>query len=58
MGKYTIDYFIDFFSKIPDEQWCVGCYYEQDERKCSLGHLGSNPTFHPEASLALIEFIY
>lgn len=40
---YTLNYFIEYFSSIPDHQWCVG-----DEQKegtvqhCAIGHAQRN----------------
>jgi hypothetical protein len=40
---YTLSYFIDYFSSIPDHQWCTG-----DEQRpgtvqhCALGHASRN----------------
>lgn len=42
--KYTIDWFIEFFSQIPEELWCE--HYFQDGQLngkdicCARGHLG------------------
>jgi len=48
--EFTIDYFIDFFSKIPEEKWCVGTMKIIDTENltyqcCSLGHLGLKQHF-------------
>lgn len=40
--KYTIDYFIDKFKKIPENKWCVGNYILENGKKCVLGHCGAN----------------
>jgi hypothetical protein len=37
--KYTVDYFIEKFSAIPDEKWWTGDY-ENKGRFCALGHCG------------------
>jgi hypothetical protein len=38
--KYTVDYFINFFSKIPKPEWGRGSLVCEDGTKCTLGHLG------------------
>jgi hypothetical protein len=41
--KYTVDYFIEKFSKIPDKFWCKSYYTSYDqgiEKHCALGHCG------------------
>ena len=43
--QFTLEYFIDFYSKIPDEKWCTGFLYLPNYKKashqcCALGHLG------------------
>ena len=42
--EYTIDYFIDKYTKIPHKNWVTGIlYYKNDllkERCCVLGHCG------------------
>lgn len=37
--KYTADYFIKKFSKIPSNQWCKGSYTNHLGQHCVLGHL-------------------
>ena len=38
--KYTVDYFIEKFSAIPDEKWIVGDYADDRGCCCALGHCG------------------
>lgn len=43
MPKYTVDYFIKKFSKIPATKWCTGAYRTLTERGktrqcCAIGH--------------------
>jgi len=45
LKKFTPEYFIDFYSKIPNEKWCTGALYLPDypnanHQCCALGHLG------------------
>jgi len=35
--KYTVDYFIEKFSAIPEEMWTVGETEDIDGKKCALG---------------------
>jgi hypothetical protein len=38
---YTVDYFIKKFQAIPEENWLVGDYQNEDKTKfCALGHCG------------------
>lgn len=39
-NKYTVDYFIDKFSTIPDNQFTLGEYVSKNGTKCALGHCG------------------
>jgi hypothetical protein len=39
--EYTVDYFIEKFSAIPDDEWYVGDYANLEEtRRCARGHCG------------------
>lgn len=42
MKNYTVDYFIDKFSKIPKNKWFSGRYQNpcNELQKCALGHCG------------------
>lgn len=35
---YNVDFFLDFFGKIPEDQWTVGRYREHN-KWCVIGHL-------------------
>lgn len=50
--KYTVEYFIEGFDKIPDYKWCTN-EYKQGYKKCALGHL--QHVLHPDRPLALVE---
>lgn len=40
---YSVDYFLNFFSSIPEEKWMTGNWHNQDKTKfCALGHLGGS----------------
>lgn len=50
MKKYTVDYFIRKFSRIPEENWICGLSYRGSEQNCALGHCGSSTSpSNPEA---------
>lgn len=38
MSKYTVEYFLDKFEAIPEDQWCTGGLADQDGRRCAYGH--------------------
>lgn len=40
-NNYTAKYFIDKFSKIPDEKWCKHAY-DIGTAKCAVGFCGMN----------------
>lgn len=37
---YTVDFFIDKFSKIPEEKWCAGALINEKGQRCAQGHCG------------------
>jgi len=37
--EYTVDYFIGFFSVIPDQEWCTGTFINETNQCCARGHL-------------------
>src|ERR1700677_4548150 len=40
---YTLNYFINFFKKIPDHRWCTGeMQKDGTTQHCALGHLLRN----------------
>jgi hypothetical protein len=40
---YTLNYFIEYFSSIPDHQWCVGEEHKEGTvQHCALGHAQRN----------------
>jgi hypothetical protein len=43
--KYDADYFINKFSAILDEQWCIRDFDDGRGRHCALGHCGVPKTF-------------
>lgn len=40
--KYTVDYFINKFKKIPENKWCTITYDNGNGQYCALGHCGAN----------------
>lgn len=55
---YDIDYFINKFESIPEENWIDGALEGIDNKKCAFGHCGVISTDslykHTEESTALI----
>jgi hypothetical protein len=37
-NKFTVDYFIDKFERLPDSEWCTGTLYNGRGQKCAVGH--------------------
>lgn len=58
-NKFTTDYFIEKFSLIPENHWCVEKYAMNQYKKCALGHCGEShsQTTPPEAE-ALMSLFY
>lgn len=53
--KFTVDYFIDKFSKIPEENWCTGMF-TIGSAHCAYGHCGLGwDTSFTEESVALAD---
>jgi len=43
--KYTVDYFIAKFERIPEDDWCMHFFVTPDKRhKCAFGHCGIRNT--------------
>jgi len=40
-NKYTVNYFIEKFNQIPEEEWCVGTITNYQNQKCAVGHCDS-----------------
>lgn len=38
--NYDLEYFINKFEAIPDEDWATGDYIDRSGRCCALGHCG------------------
>lgn len=53
--RYTVDYFIKFFSAIPEEKWCKGELVLESGARCALGHLCGRDAYrsHSRRKLAL-----
>lgn len=54
---YTLNYFIKYFSSIPDNQWCEGTLQRDDTiQHCALGHCGrrGNKTLSETAESARV----
>lgn len=52
MSKYTVDYFIKKFKRIPRNKWLVGDY-SYDGKCCALGHCGERMDKSTRESTAL-----
>lgn len=37
---YTLDYFIEKFEAIPEDEWCTQLYVNENNQCCALGHCG------------------
>lgn len=51
-------YFINKFEAIPEDQWCVDEYENQDGCKCAYGHCGVNIGNTTDEGFALHEIIH
>lgn len=56
----TLEYFIDKFEKIPEENWHVENYFDYDhpEKRCALGHCGMISQVATAEGAALIDLTY
>jgi len=56
---YDVDYFINKFSNIPEEEWCIGSYVSPLKDKfCAFGHCGCgsrNPKQHNKAEIKALQ---
>jgi len=50
MEQYTVDYFIDKFSNIPDNRWAVGECCDKKGKYCAFGYCGEE-ALHPHFDL-------
>lgn len=55
--KYTAKYFINKFSKIPDDKWCMGKYTD-GYACCALGHCGATNTDPTTRETAHLEALF
>lgn len=39
-NQYSIPYFIEKFTAIPDERWCENAFHDMNDRHCALGFCG------------------
>jgi hypothetical protein len=51
--EYNVDYFINKFTDIPAENWCVGYYFQDNGKRDVLGHCGHSGFLDSEESKAL-----
>lgn len=50
-NKYTVDYFIKKFEKIPQKEWTVGEYVNDKGKCCALGHCGAKLVFDKHSGI-------
>jgi hypothetical protein len=60
--NYNVDYFINKFEAIPEDQWCTGTFVDPyNGSHCALGHCGVNKnsnTNWPQESLDLMKLLH
>lgn len=39
--NYNVDYFLNKFREIPEENWCVNTYQADEDTFCAFGHCGA-----------------
>jgi hypothetical protein len=55
MRDYTVEYFIEFFNKIPEEMWIVEVFRnDNDQGRCALGFCGCSENTSTAKARALI----
>jgi hypothetical protein len=55
--EYTVDYYIQKFESIPDNQWTTSCFIDDSGKCCALGHCGDRDDIAiPFEAAMLIEF--
>jgi hypothetical protein len=57
MEKFTVDYFINKFSAIPEELWCTNLFSD-GEKRCALGHCGQDLDTDTREGGALFNMIF
>lgn len=54
MTNYTVDYYINKFESIPEEEWCTDKITDNSGRHCALGHCIEND----KETISLSELIW
>lgn len=52
--NYIIDYFINKFESIPDENWCTSTVKNEQGQMCVLGHCGILNNVYPAKDVILL----
>ncbi len=52
--KFTVDFFIKKFSKIPARLWTTGEFVDRQGRRCVLGHCGEEGLTIPQEARELV----
>lgn len=55
---YTVDYFLQKFEAIPEEEWTVRKFKRPGGRKCALGHCGMDNNWEHTAESAALSTIF
>lgn len=57
MQIYNKEYFINKFSTIPEDKWCIICFKDKKGRSCALGHCGYDAKEINEECKSLIDLL-
>lgn len=50
---FDCDFFIKYFERIPEDQWCIGVFQNDRGQHCALGHCGVTATHYGTMGAAL-----
>lgn len=55
--KYDVDYFLNKFDTIPDDEWYTGNFVNSfnPKQKCALGHCGGGKFYRVQTGYATVE---
>lgn len=54
---YDVDYFINKFESIPEDEWYEGAY-QYNEKHCALGHCGAASDDHPTKEAVALKMLF
>lgn len=57
-SKYTLEYFIEKLSAIPENKWCINSFHNADKQSCVLGHCGEGFNRRTEEGQALTKICH